>query len=273
MTLREANIARPARKQARKAVAAEADIVPDFAEYLRDSQRPLTCLAVVLPLIAFYELGIAWAEQINHGRPPTHILAFVMLRDALANLGASGMYLPAAGLIGTLLASHIIRGDPWRLEARTITGMAAEAITWALPILAMGFVVAQFFPLAASTGPIETANPQDSLFYWIVLSVGAGVYEELAFRVVAFVALGWLLIDGLRLRRSWAISLTVGLSALCFSLYHYWGVESFHAQTFVFRTMAGIFFGVLYLNRGIGITIATHAFYDVLLQIMRRGGS
>ena len=116
-----------------------------------------------------------------------------------------------------------------------------------------------------------TGGGADGLFYWVVLSVGAGVYEELAFRVVAFAILGLVLVDGLGLRKGWATVGTIGLSAVLFSLYHYWGPEAFHLQTFVFRTLAGIFFGVLYIYRGIGITVATHAIYDVLLQIMRHG--
>jgi hypothetical protein len=43
------------------------------------------------------------------------------------------------------------------------------------------------------------------------------------------------------------------------------GYESFHWRTFAFRTVAGVYFGILFLARGFGITAASHAFYDVLI--------
>jgi len=38
----------------------------------------------------------------------------------------------------------------------------------------------------------------------------------------------------------------------------------FHWTEFGFRTMAGIYFAVLFAIRGFGITAGTHAFYDII---------
>ena len=53
-------------------------------------------------------------------------------------------------------------------------------------------------------------------------------------------------------------------SALLFAAYHFGGGAEFDAARFVFYTLAGLYFAILYVARGFGIVAATHALYDVL---------
>jgi hypothetical protein len=55
--------------------------------------------------------------------------------------------------------------------------------------------------------------------------------------------------------------------ALIFSAFHYIGPygDAWQVYSFVFRTIAGLFFSGLYLTRGFGVTAWTHALYDVFL--------
>jgi len=64
----------------------------------------------------------------------------------------------------------------------------------------------------------------------------------------------------------WAVLLTSGL----FSLAHYVGPlgDAFDFYSFVFRTLAGIFFAVVFLVRGFGIAAGTHAVYDMLVGVV-----
>ena len=106
-----------------------------------------------------------------------------------------------------------------------------------------------------------------SLATQVMISLGAGIYEELLFRVI--------LVSGLALlgRKVFGWSLTaagvfaVGLGALIFSAFHYIGPygDRFTLGSFAFRTVAGLLFSGLYLLRGFGITAWTHALYDVFL--------
>ena len=103
----------------------------------------------------------------------------------------------------------------------------------------------------------------------LMLSLGAGLYEELLFRV--------LLVSGLLLlaRRvlGWGPTLAntfaVCVGALIFSTFHYIGPfgDPFRLDSFVFRAIAGVAFSALYVFRGFGITAWTHALYDVLVLI------
>lgn len=110
------------------------------------------------------------------------------------------------------------------------------------------------FPLAAGPG-------NDG----VLLSIGAGLYEELLFRLLGFAVLHLVLSDILRLPHWLAMGGTVLLSACAFSLYHSLGSEAFQWPSFVFRTVAGTVLGTIFLTRGFGITALSHVAYNLLL--------
>src|SRR5439155_1522186 len=112
------------------------------------------------------------------------------------------------------------------------------------------------------------ASPRE-IGWWtkLMLSLGAGLYEELLFRVV-LVALLAALAQQLFGWRPWhaGVFATV-LGAAIFSTFHYIGPygDRLTSYSFTFRMIAGIFFSALYLLRGFGITAWTHALYDLFL--------
>jgi hypothetical protein len=68
-----------------------------------------------------------------------------------------------------------------------------------------------------------------------------------------------------------ALPLMIVVSAVAFSLYHYKpsGTEPFQWESFVFRTLAGIYFGVIFAWRGFGLTAGAHAGYDIAIVLLR----
>ena len=101
-----------------------------------------------------------------------------------------------------------------------------------------------------------------------MISLGAGLYEELLFRVILVAGLVALF------RRFGASNVPAGilatvLGALIFSAFHYIGPygDPLQLGSFAFRTIAGVLFSALYLTRGFGITAWTHALYDVFLTV------
>ena len=104
----------------------------------------------------------------------------------------------------------------------------------------------------------------------IVLSLGAGIYEELAFRVIIVGGLFALFrASGLQPRRAAIFSAV--LAAILFSAFHYIGPygDAWALQSFLFRALAGLAFSVLFLVRGFGVTAWTHALYDIFLFLLR----
>ena len=102
----------------------------------------------------------------------------------------------------------------------------------------------------------------------VVRYFGAGIYEELLFRLILVpIAMA---VVGLAIapRRPKIIVVLVVTSAL-FSLAHYVGPhgEDFAVYTFVFRFIAGGIFALLFIFRGFGIAVGTHALYDIFVGL------
>jgi hypothetical protein len=220
-------------------------------------------LLFVLPLVVVYELGTRLSAVDPGPQTYSHIIAFTYLQRFFRMFGATGAYLPAMAVIGVLLTWHIARRDSWHWRVSTLLLMGLESIALGAPILLMDYAVQQYLPMFATGG--RWAAWQDEL----IKDIGAGLYEELVFRLVGFTLLSLLLVDLLKVPRRWAAVVSVVGCALAFSLYHYAGHEAFAWRTFVFRTLAGVYFGVIFLVRGFGITAGSHAAYDVILTVCR----
>ncbi len=105
----------------------------------------------------------------------------------------------------------------------------------------------------------------------LMVSLGAGLYEELFFRVLLVSALALLARRALGLRAVPAGAVATVLGALIFSAFHYVGPygDPFRLTSFVFRAISGVAFSAMFLLRGFGITAWTHALYDVFLLTLQ----
>ena len=227
--------------------------------YLAESSRPLMSLVFLLPFILLYEIGtrLLLTDPV-HGTQ--HIVAFTLLQRFFAWFGATGRLLPAFAVVAILLAWHVARKDRWSVSLPTLLGMAVESIALAVPLIVFALLLARFFPLAAPAGV--------SMSETLVLSLGAGVYEELVFRLMLCTGLAIVLRNCLKLSVRTSLLLLVFLSATLFSAYHYLGNEAFNWRIFVFRLGAGVYLAVLFLARGFGVTAGSHMAYDILI-VMR----
>lgn len=241
-------------------------------DYLTRSREARYSLTFALPLLLLYEgsslvLSGGTAAGIRNG-------ADVLLKRLFITLG---------GRYGLLLFSLLLLGVGaalvWRdrrrtaqpLEPRTFALMLAESAVYAA---VFGFVVGGLTSLILS-GPRLLALQGSALDLptQLVVSLGAGIYEELLFRVVLTGGLLW----GFRAALGWgrpaAASAAVVLSALIFSAFHYVGPlgDAFTPSSFTFRAIAGLAFSGLYVTRGLGITAWTHALYDVGLSLLTAG--
>jgi membrane protease YdiL (CAAX protease family) len=102
-----------------------------------------------------------------------------------------------------------------------------------------------------------------------MISLGAGIYEELLFRVLLVGTLAWAARRFFGWRPGAAGTFATILGAIVFSAFHYIGPygDPLELPSFTFRTLAGLVFSAMYLTRGFGITAWTHALYDVFLTL------
>lgn len=237
--------------------------------YWQASRAPRYSLVFALPLLAFYQLLAVLLATGPHS-----------IRNG-ADVILQGLFVAAAGAWGPLLFMLCVIGvGAWivardmrthgsRLKARVFWGMLAESIVLAL---AFGLVVGGI--TSRVVGPLQTLTlaPAQQLDWWtrVMVSLGAGIYEELLFRVllVGLLAAAARHLLGWRPLPAGAVATVLG--AVIFSAFHYIGPYGDRPQlySFVFRAIAGLFFSALYLLRGFGITAWTHALYDVSLLLV-----
>lgn len=111
----------------------------------------------------------------------------------------------------------------------------------------------------------------------VLLSVGAGVYEEIVFRFLLLGGLFALCRHAFQFPFWLAATIALLVSSVLFSVYHHIGpfAQAITAPVFVFRFVAGMALGLVFMFRGFGVAVYLHAFYDILRDIESalRGGS
>jgi len=239
--------------------------------YWQVSRAPRYSLLFALPLLIFYQVLAALAPP-GPGGIGVRNGADVILESVFVWLaGAWGPRLFMLCLIGVgaWLVARDLRTNR-NLSAAVLGGMLLESVCLALVFgVVVGSLTAAL--LGAPPPPMIVGFSLQRLSRWtmLMLSLGAGIYEELLFRVVLVGLLAWGGKKVLGLRPLIAGIAATVLGALIFSAFHYIGPfgDPFDVYSFVFRTIAGLFFSGLYLLRGFGITAWTHALYDVFLLL------
>lgn len=258
-------------------------------DYWSLSRGPWASLWFILPFLVIYEAN-AWrtAAGPDEGRNG----ADVWIRQAVLDSGFDAEWvfpiLAPLVLIGWHLGEQIAfrnvtsRTGPanrWIVHYETLAGMFAECILYAMSLVLLGQLSHALFD--AQTSPLlATASLHRAISF-----LGAGIYEELLFRLtllpVLYGAFRLLLIP----RRTAAVCAILG-SSLLFATAHYVETTAFLAPAeiqaaivrvqaspelwygFTFRFLAGIVFAVLFCLRGFGIAAGCHMFYDVVVGIL-----
>jgi len=117
---------------------------------------------------------------------------------------------------------------------------------------------------------IVQSSPIDKLtmLQQLALSLGAGLYEELFFRVI-LVSILLFIFNKIFSKKSVAFASAILLAAVIFSLVHYVGAfgDPFTLGSFLFRFLFGLALNAIYLWRGFGMAAWTHAIYDLMVIV------
>jgi membrane protease YdiL (CAAX protease family) len=235
-------------------------------DYLAATCHPWSCFLFLLPLLSIYEAGVF---LVGGGQPDSlRNGADTWLRTALQTLGLSPLYCAPLLLAGILLVwSWYRREDRPREHLLICVGMGVESVVFAFGLWGVSRGLA---PLLHGLGVlVDYPVGGEAALEQIISFVGAGVYEEMLFRLVLFSGLIWLF----AVSEVPAAGLLAGLiSSVLFAAAHNIGPhgESFVPYVFLFRTLAGLYFAVLYRYRGFGIGVGAHAGYDVLVGVLMR---
>ena len=239
-------------------------------DYLRRSRAPRYSILFALPLLVLYE-GLS-AMLTHSAVAGVRNGADVLLKSLFVALGGrDGLVVFGLLLVGgaAVLVWRDLKRSGERLSPGVFGGMLLESGLYAA---VFGFVVGWLTTLVLE-GPRRLSVGGSAalpLPTQLVVSLGAGIYEELLFRVVLVGALMWTARRLFRAGTGLAATIAVIVSALIFSSFHYVGAlgDTFTVASFTFRALAGVVFSVLYVTRGFGITAWTHALYDLGLSLV-----
>ena len=237
--------------------------------YFHSVGRPLYSLCFLLPMVALYEFGtlIVNTDQIAHVQ--SRVAAFTWIMGIAKLLGVSqkiAWAFPGAVVIIIMISLQMVSSYSWKIRISWLFWMGFESLILTAPLFIIGMIM---------NGTSFSAGGMNHDYYAkLVTGVGAGIYEELVFRLIILGLLLLLLDDILRFGTTASILMATLISAVLFSAHHYIGIdmtgtfihlETLDANSFLFRTAAGIYFALVFHYRGYGITAGTHAFYNVLL--------
>lgn len=229
---------------------------PLAERYWVESRQPLASLAFLAPLLIAYEAGVLLGVQNG---------ADAFMRWLLGAMGFGQHFLLPFLMVCALLGWHHLSHDPWRLSAGVISGMAVECVMLGVGLRLLALVQHMLFQ--AFSGPV-IASISDGLKYAVGF-LGAGIYEELLFRLILMSLLAWALRRMGTTRRA-SLAMAILANSLIFAVAHYVGGNEAFAWldfVFVFRFLAGVFFSVLFVFRGFGIAAGSHAAYDILVAL------
>ena len=283
------------------------NFAPD--SYLERTSRPIYAIFFLLPFIVFYEVGTILINTDVLNQSQVRVVAFVWLQNLLEYIGAGerlAWIAPPLVVVIILAGLQMTSHTEWRFAAVDVLPMTLECVLLAVPLIVLCLFLSGFagqqpqtdaqsqalvvppahtsqWPLgrfdASGVWPaarVAVTSSGRSLLANIVTAIGAGIYEELVFRLILICLLMMLFQDLLRLSHKSSIVLSVLISAALFSAHHHVVILDgqigqtgrFDSVQFAFRTLAGVYFAGLFAFRGFAITAGTHAYYDVIGTIV-----
>jgi hypothetical protein len=204
-------------------------------------------LVLIFPALLAYEVGVLFAGTVNGADVVTRALYGALGRDA---------YLMLHACIAVGFVMWLRGGQRWgALRADIVAPVLLEAAIYALTLgAAISLVLDKLLGLGLDGGHAISA-------------LGAGVHEELVFRLgllgalLAVVARSRLHSPGL------AIATAFATSAVAFAAAHHLGRygEPWTTHAFAFRCLAGLAFALVFYFRSLAHAVYAHIFYDLLV--------
>jgi hypothetical protein len=205
-------------------------------------------LVLIFPLLLAYEIGVLFAGRVNG--------ADVVTRALYAAVGSRGVYLLVHVVFAVAFLVWIRHGRRWAtLSLDVAAPVILEAAIYALTLGAVGSLVVTKLLGLGFAGSMVSA-------------LGAGVHEELVFRLGAMAGMVTLLTRAKTDPRL-AVLIALLVSAVAFALAHHIGVygEPWTAHAFAYRCVAGCAFGLIFWFRSLAHAVYAHVLYDVLVAL------
>ncbi|MBL0332912.1 MAG: CPBP family intramembrane metalloprotease [Chlorobi bacterium] len=249
----------------------EQNVAPPSLGYFALTKTYTYSYLFVVPLIILYELG---SRFVNQGAIyQIRVGADVWVKKFLDAVGLHSTLVTSVLLVLVGLAIMLYENRIKKVVIRPyyFIWMFLESSLYAAII---GPTVNLFLHKIVSLqihDPSSPLDPRLSTLHQLVLSLGAGIYEEFVFRLILTTIIYKILfVIPVPVGKSIRFVSAAILSALVFSAVHYVGVmgDTFTIQSFTFRFVMGLVLNIIFLTRGFGMAAMTHALYDVFVTLV-----
>jgi membrane protease YdiL (CAAX protease family) len=173
---------------------------------------------------------------------------------------------------------HVLRRDSWEIHVGVPFMMLVESAVLALPLIVFDQLFTRLLSSDVGSGAMQvdpggTAATLESLSWQarLTLSVGAGLYEELVFRMILIALIHAICVDIGQMKPVRGAAIALGVSAIAFAAYHrdVWGGPGLvDAGMLTFYLGCGLYFGSVYVVRGFGVVVGAHAMYDIVAVLV-----
>lgn len=250
--------------------------------YWQETQLPIYSAILVLPFILVYQTGLVVlrSKVVNGGDAILNSLTRTLFRAA----GFQATFASVVFLIVAFLFWQFRKKGPWTVRPPLLAATFCESLIYSVVLFMMlGFFVPYLpgtpgsvaVPRVEQSSPVEMASPAPMAararirpgMEDFVLYCGAGVYEELVFRVLLLGLLMLVFTKLFHMEHAHGAVWSVVIGAVIFSAFHHIGGEPFALGVFLQRVLAGVYFASIYFTRSFGIAAASHALYDILVGL------
>jgi hypothetical protein len=215
-------------------------------------------LLLIFPLWITYELGLLITPA-NNG---VDFVSQLIFEAAQRNSEHYLFVHLALGFAYLALLTVLWRRGALALEQ--VTPMILESSIYALTLGSLIiFVMDRLMGVQLlAMGAPEVGNA-------LVISLGAGVHEELVFRLL-LMGLGGLALARILPSRALAVLLAALASSVLFALAHHHGAngEVFELSAFLYRTIAGMVFAAIFYYRSLAHAVYSHFLYDFYVLVI-----
>jgi membrane protease YdiL (CAAX protease family) len=230
------------------------------------SRNLLTNLILIFPLLIIYQLGVLATYPLLNGAD----FLTVFLFGKLGFTEPQYLLFVAVVTVGFIIAVLGLRRRHQPFQPRIVVPILLESTIYALT---MGSLIVLVMTKVFGFNPRLAAGiEKEGILARVVMSLGAGVYEELVFRLGLLGGIAAVCEKVLRGGRWLSGAIALVISSILFSAAHHippYG-DPLRLDVFTFRMLAGMFFGALFWLRGLAVAVYTHAFYDVYVLLFQQ---
>ena len=226
--------------------------------YLRYTRSPLYSFLFTLPLFIIYEIGLllSTSEDLSYLRNG----ADALMRKMLSIFGIAGLFWISGVFLFGFLIIYFLQKYSWNeydIKSGYFLSMVLESTIWSYVL----------FILMSNMHVLLMVPNSHRVIQNVTLAIGAGIYEEILFRVILIFLFNYTIALVFRWNKYLSTGISIVFASVFFSLFHFIGEfgDFFSFNIFMIRFLAGIALGILYCFRGFGITAWTHSLYDLIV--------